>query len=99
MNLSDQMSRIIVASSFSRWSTLGLAGVMAFVLLVFGLSPSSFRFWIFLLAIVGPFVLLDVGLYRYFARRGKSYADVRREAGRLTLEEVRRRREAKRNAG
>ena len=97
--LSDQMGGFIVAFGLSRWSTLGLAGMVAFGLLVFGVSPSSALFWIILCAAVGPFVFTDLYLYVSYARRGQSYSHVRREAGRLTLEEIRRRREAKQDAG
>ena len=93
----DRVSRFMVEFSFSRWSTAGLAGAVVSVLLFMGASPSRTLFWIMAAAVL-PFLLLDVGVSAFYARRGKSYAEVKRDAARLTLEEMQRRREAKRHA-
>jgi predicted lysophospholipase L1 biosynthesis ABC-type transport system permease subunit len=95
---SDHMTRVVVAIGFSRWATAGLAGVVGLVLLVMGASPRGSLFWIILAVAVLPFLLIDVVLSAFYARRGMRYAYVKREAARLTLEEMERRREAKRHA-
>ena len=95
----NKLSRALVSVMFSSWAYVVYAPIIGGAMLVAGIDPHGTLFWIVVASLVVPWVLWDLAWWAYFAARGRSYRDFKREVRRKVLAEMSRSREARRHAG